>query len=323
MLGGWLLAVSLALTPLQLRAGEMPAVNPWHGNNAVLPIDDLDFGVRARHTVISGLAAGADPPMCSFSWEPNQWTSTRRNPGLGRAVQPFPWEFELRNLRSAARKLLVPGYAFEFRLGERRRRADPEPLLAITNVVTGPVWVLIVDPSADSYNPPPLTSSALQGVRVISFTGGLGWENCSGWMTAAEAVRGKLRNFCGLPRAFANYSWPQGFGVIGLVLVPTELFPVMPPEGRKLVDWVVANREENRPELISAVEAARKAVSGPDAAAARNREDAQRKLYDRHLIDRKREGKLPEMAPPRSSVWQEILAGDHESLPFRVTGIIR
>ncbi|MBL9127272.1 MAG: hypothetical protein JNL97_06485 [Verrucomicrobiales bacterium] len=318
LLPGVLLALA---SPAASPAAKSADVFPWCGDHAVLAAD-VGFGARDQTTSVSGRADDPKSVAVSFSVDPESWSRVLPRERRAGAPDGIPWELPLREAGFEARKALLSGAPFGVRIGLKQRRAEPDVLFQVRDLVVAPVWALVVDPAADDHELPSLTPFASNTVRVLSFDGGLDARHCSHWMRADEAIAAGTKNFSGLARAFANDISSQGRGVFGLVLVPRDLLPKQLPGGRSVEDWSPSRSSEDDPLLHAAVRGIRMA-NNDERHGARRRYERAVAAHKRLQQDAKREGRVLGAFPTDMVLWKEFHPGDQGFLPFRVNGLVR
>ena len=313
---------------LSLRSEELE-VHPWCGHNAVLPMGRVDFDRSARREWLSGSLSGSlakdrDREIrVGLSIRPKEWVEPRFSEPLGRNTAARTWKLE--SWHDLVPESLTPGTPFNIRLAIKPRRSEPETVLEITNVVAGPVWVVLVQPELDQHDLPPISEAADLRVRLLPLERlGGGWTS-PGWISPRSAST-LTNHFCGLPRALAEQlakSAPKTT-IYGLVLVQAGNLSVA-PQARGEFDvgaWQPTDRSETHSYLVDFISAAKSSNFAPEFGASVRHNN----LQLRHLAilaDLKREGILGEEFNKPVTRWNRFIPGDSDALPFRIHGIVR
>lgn len=300
-------------------------VAPWSSDNAVIETftETKGFFGKPKFTLLSVLAQStADLVITSPLWPGDHIELDKPK------AQPRPgwtgWEFNTKDLSLKQRESLGVAPTFDIALAFKERGKVAPPVLRLTNLVMGQVWLLFVDPDRDSHELPRLSYAARARVRVLPLVGNT-WADLRGqWVSAAAAEQQSVPMFCGLPRTFVNellagVNDPAQLP-IGIILVSSQL---KPPTSPKALELFVSGLVDVQTELAESTAFAKAVVAAQKAAIetkSRFRR-AEAKEMDR-LTELKREGLAGDVRLTSRVSWQKMVAGDQVDLPVRVTGVV-
>lgn len=307
-------------------------LHPWCSDNAVLASPEVRFGGEFRKPGLSGFASPGLERTLRIALSPSRDRWLEPDFATGKFAGGSPdlasWTLAEHALRSGLGRSARAGEGFEVQLAEKDGRKISKPRAVVTNLVVGPVWVVVVVPDLDDVLLPALTEDVRRRIRLLPLDGAPGGPISRGWISAREGERETNRLFCGLPRAFARLlvenvpeSQPDS-AVIGLVLINGRQSTTEWTEGRKLAGWQPRDRDEQHPFLRAAVTNANEANFVEPYGGERRNKDA-RRAHLRQLLDWKREGRLGEAYRHEVPRWEWVHVGDQPGLPFRVHGVIR
>jgi hypothetical protein len=321
----WLLGALLLACPGP-QAAEFE-VNPWAGDNAVVPLGSVDFGGSARHPWMTGsiaksLAAERGRNLfMTISVQPKRRVELVTGSRRGSADSPLLWQVDRGH--DLVPDPLPPGAPFEVAFFQNKgRRTEPESVLSITNLVAGPVWAVVVNPEADSHHMNPVSAAGNRRVRVLPLENSGGAWISPGWLQPNAAESNRL--YCGMPRALTELlgrNAPTSM-VFGLVLVSSSHLSGPSKSEFELSGWRPAQRNEADPYLATIVTNANEANFAARFGGER-RHDLLRQDFEHRLADEKREGKVGERFRLPQLKWTKFAPGDCENLPLRVHGLIR
>lgn len=318
------LLLGLRLTA-EAQSGSVTAA-PWCGDNAVIETftETKGFFGKPRFALLSVFTqTAADLEISSPLWpgERVELDKAKAQPLAGWTG----WEFNTKDLSLKQREKLGAATKFDFALSFKERGKVAAPVLRLTNMVMGEVWLLFVHPDRDSHELPRLSAAARARVRVLSLEGNT-WTDLRGqWVSAAAAEQQAIPMFCGLARSFVNELLDERVNnpsqlPVGIILVSPQF---KPPSSPKAYELFVPGLVEVKTDLSESSALARAAAAAQRAAIdVRPRfRRAEAKEMSR-LTELKREGHAGDVLLASPVSWQKIVAGDQVDLPVRVSGVV-
>ncbi|MCC7375340.1 MAG: hypothetical protein IT581_11860 [Verrucomicrobiales bacterium] len=291
-------------------------VLPWFGDNAVLATDQAKADPSSgRDSLLEGDASSRRILRWSTTLEPGLWNDPSRGYASSYTRQGQPWSIEWTDFSRAARQPLREGTPVDLLLGRRLKDRSVVPIMQVTNLVVGSVWVLRVNPKFDSHEMPEIHPATRSRVRILPLDHGFDPSFKCHWLSADEARHSRL--FCGMPRVFANAlaSSPHrslnGSSIIGLVLCESSSAPPNTERAHSISSWSHDEGEGIHLGLADIADAINQANDSPTSGAAARLEK------DRF------EGKVtPDLVADKER-WTLITVGDNPALPFRTSGVIQ